>query len=584
MGSVEFRTLDPYQSTRPFNVEPAQFDFMRDGRALDSVMAEGQQRKREMWEPNPQPEFQFRQDPNRPPPTPGFWDSLSAGGKVAGEMYESLPDSDFAKGFLEDDVAFDALGEINKADRSTGGDSFVDFAKESGRNLWSSVKDRSPERLAGNMLSVIPEEAKLALGGAKAALLGGKAALAAKGTGTMMSAVPLARLRSMAQRENLKNPVGVTRMIDYLQTHFDPSMTEDQARTLMQLSKEVPINQSGHWDDVVHGMRGREPRSLVELSRGNVSGGDIDEANETILGVLNRANPDASIITPRRQTPRTGPFKPPAPVVHPDLQTIEDVVQEPVEDLGRAGAGGYGPKRLMAKVNDERIVHKGSPYHQSPVGAGSHFSPAEIAKMPRENAIAEQTSSRLSNAFNKKTPPATAVAEGGIILPFEHGNFSAWHEFPYPEEQAYAQDPEVVKQVAREMVGDTYLKIPDRHPGQFIYDPSRRLFIGVDKGQADLDAIQRGLPLPPGGIYGGFYDKVRRNGVFNQIASQRPDFFTDAAGEIRQIPEAHIRSILDPWVKEAGLNSSESDDLVRNMMQRMHDPNYWSNFHSGHIK
>ena len=192
----QYNSLDPFQSrvpieigqsSRPSGIDFSGFDFKRDGKSIAEALLAGADRRSQLtpnaqWQ-DPVPQApQFRESNFSGYKAPGFWESLAGGGKAVGEMYESLPDNDFAKGFLEDDPYADVIGAGIDADEQTRGGNEWDFAKQMGKNAWDKVSGRSAAELAGTAAATFPliGGTKRLLKGAKAAKVAGEAAEVAR--------------------------------------------------------------------------------------------------------------------------------------------------------------------------------------------------------------------------------------------------------------------------------------------------------------------------------------------------------------------------------------------------------------------
>jgi len=537
---------------------------------MDDALSAGQRRKREMWEPNPRPEFEFKQSPNRPPPTPGFWESLSGGGKALGEMYESLPDSELAKGFLEDDLFGDVAGSAIDADASHGSGNEWDVLKQSGSNLYNRLKDRSPTRLMGSVAGAIPEELKAGLAGGKAALLGGKAALGMKSVGgagaTLAGILPTSGYRQEALR-----------LGDIMNRRFQID-TPELEKLIRHVELAGPDDFLKKFTDTTHQPDAQAKlQQIVDLSDLSHPEEDItDEIARQMALYTNQGMHAGALAPPRRGSfPGLATTEAVTPRSASGMKTKEDVAGGPIIDYGRSGLRGIIQKRMGEGPGGRRILEKGSEL--------GRYGDNSVAGMStgRSESQMESAQTKIMELLHGTTPVAHEIEGGGtaqLFLPH------TYEPFPYRIPNNL-RTPEIANQLAAEQARDIFGAVTDRHTGQFMLDPAARKVVGVDKGFGSLDAFGfQGRLMPPDSVYASMdpYGAIAKTGDLAGMVD--PDTYQRMAALGLSIPEPEWRQVLEPLMEAHGIRQpSRKDAAMRNFMQSIqgmpaHLDKYYRNF------
>jgi hypothetical protein len=503
------RTTDPYQATRPFNVEAAPFDFATQGRELDELLRAGAERKKQRWEA---PEFNFRESPE-------FKLDVDP---ITQRVRE------FKAGAAEDDPIFGLLGSGIEA----SGEDPVDWGVNTVKGF---TKGKSPARIMGSIAGSLPiPEMKAGLLGAKG-VAGGVAALG--------GIVPTSGFRR-----------DILRFGDIANRRLNIDTPE--LEKMMKLTEEAGPSKltNDFLDRILDPDAQKELSDIYDLSDLQAPEADITDEIARRMAIFGNS----------KAPPRRGSFPGLAPTVTPTptggaFKTREEVGGGPIIDYGRFDLGGIMHKSASEGPGGRRYIEKGSDKGYDSYGTGG------MLPEPSRDSARESGQTRIMELLRGDTPVAHRIEGGGTMQTLLPESFEKW---PYGNLQSI-KNPEIANQLAAEQARDIFGAITDRHPGQFMIDPAAKKVVGVDKGFGDIKRYGfSGRLMPPETIYSRTdpYGEIAKGGGLSGLVD--PDTYQRVAQLGLSIPEADWRQVLDPLMDANFLtNRGDKDTAIRNFMQ-----------------
>jgi len=534
-GSFQMRTTDPYQATRPFNVEAEPFDFASQGREFDDLLRAGAERKAQRWEA---PEFNFKQSPE-------FKMDVDP---VTQQVRE------FKQGAAEDDPIFGLLG----SGLESRGEDPVDWGVNTVKN-WT--KGKSPSRVMGSIASSLPVEE------VKAGLLAGKAALGAKGLTSIAGILPTGGYR----RDILKLGDLVNHRLN-----IDTPELEKTMRLAEAAAPEKLV--TGFYDTLANHPAGHSKiQKIVDLADTNAPEADITDEMARQMGLFANQGQHHGAMAPPRQGSFPGLASIEAPVSSGSgHRTVEDVAGGPVVDYGRAGLGGIIDKAHKRSATGG-VLEKGTPRSFDRSGnRGRAVSPSDAEQ--------ESAQTRVMELLRGDTPVAHLTEGGGTTQRFLPESFERW---PYTT-PSHLKTPEIANQIAAEQARDVFGNITDRHIGQFMVDPAAKKVVGVDKGFGSMDRYGfRGLLMPPEHMIGSgidMYEQIAKQGDMAGLVD--PDTYQRMARLGLSIPEADWKRTLEPLMEGNRIyNQADKDTALRNFMQSIQGmPQHLERYYNRFVK
>jgi hypothetical protein len=518
------RTTNPYEATRPFNVEAEPFDFATQGVELETLLGNAAKRKKQRWEA---PEFNFKQSPE-------FKMDVDP---VTQRVRE------FKQGAAEDDPIFGLLG----SGLESRGEDPVDWGVNTVKN-WT--KGKSPARVMGSIASSLPVEE------IKAGLLAGKAALGAKGLTSIAGILPTSGFR----RDILKFGDIANRRLN-----IDTPELERVMKLAEQSGDEKLI---GNFLD-----RFTDPAAQAEME-GLSDLADLKAPEEDITDEMARR---MAIFGNSKAPPRRGSFPGLAKVETPlptggTHKTREEIAGGPLIDYGRFSLTGINPKSV-AEGPTGRWLEKGGVLSRDDYGTLGR--PAE----PASHSAREEAQTKVMELLQGDTPVAHRIEGGGTFQQFLPSSFERW---PYGD-LSHIKNPEIANQLAAEQARDIFGAVTDRHTGQFMVDPAAKKMVGVDKGYGALDRFGfQGHLMPPESIYSPYdpYGEIAKGGKLAGLVD--PDTYQRMAQLGLSIPEADWRRTLEPLMRSS---QADKDTATRNFMQSIQGmPQHLQRYYDTYVK
>jgi hypothetical protein len=544
-GSVQLRSLDPYQSTRPFNVEREPFDFASEGRSVEELLRAGKENQARRWEA---PNFSFRESPEFKLPIDPITQQVNQ----------------FKTGAAEDDVLFDLLGSSSEAIEKTNSWNPLDYASETLKNYGGKLKERGVARSLGSIIPAALEEVKGPL-------------TALKGAAGAAAIIPPDQARKVMAKLGLTS-VGdpeLSKLIKLAEHHHSPDTAglENFTKLLQAGNPEMIRKAGGGHRGGVPQLGFRDLDEILDLSAGGSGGytaAQADELNDFLAGRLGE-------LPPPRQTPRGTGQTNAGPIVRPGLPTIYDVTGSPVTSLGRGRVEGVSSKRILEGEDMRRWMQKGSTWE-----SGTDFYDA-MRKADKNELAQEHAGSLVSNLLTGKTPRAVEVAEGGTLQPWLDLNLKEWDSVSQAERQRLA--PVLAPQVQRAQVADAISQTSDLHGKQFLVDQDTSDLYPMDKAVGDIGYFERsggrGIHIPYDYIYGNLNRGPQ--GIFAPHAD--PNVYQETANKAANWSEQQAREILGPKMRNRGMNSTEQDAYVRKFLQNLQNlPRQFEDYYRASVK
>jgi len=525
------RTTDPYQATRPFNVEAEPFDFASQGRDLEEILRAGAERKAQRWEA---PEFNFKQSPE-------FKMDVDP---VTQQVRE------FKSGAAEDDPIFGLLG----SGLESSGEDPVDWGINTVKN-WT--KGKSPARVMGSIASSLPVEEL------KAGLLAGKAALGAKGLTSIAGIVPTSGFR----RDILRFGDIVNR-----RTNIDTPELEKVMKLAEQSGDDSLITPFLNRITQPYGQN--EINNLVDLSDLHAPEADITDEMARRMAIFGNSK-----APPRRGSfPGLGTPETPLPTggTH---KTREEIAGGPILDYGRFDLSGIMSKGV-GEGPSGRVLEKGGLKSRDDFG-----TPVGYAE-PESSSARESAQTKVMELLGGDTPVAHRIEGGGTLQKFLPESYKSWRDpsvnpFNAP---SHVANPEIANQLAAEQARDTFGAVTDRHTGQFMFDPAAKKVVGVDKGFGRLDRYGFQGRLFPPEIEAqdpiDMYHNIGKSGPLAGLVD--PDTYQRMAALGLSIPEPDWRRTLEPLMSGS---QADRDTQMRNFMQSIQGmPAHLEQYYRDYVK
>jgi len=513
------RTTDPYQATRPFNVESAPFDFASQGRDIGELLGNAEQRKTRRWEA---PNYSFRESPE-------FKLDIDP---ITQQVRQ------FKQGAAEDDPIFGLLG----SGLESSGEDPVDWSINTVKN-WT--KGKSPARVMGSIASSLPvEEVKAGLLGAKG-LAGGVASLGA--------IVPTSGYR----RDILK-------LGDLANRRFQLD-TPDLEKRMKLLEAAAPEGTVTAFTNRLASPTGhKELEEILDLADVQAPEADITDEMARRMAVFGNSRAPAR----RGSFPGLAPVETPRPTGQTH-QTREEIAGGPIVDYGRFNLGGINTKRVGASPSGFWL-EKGGDMSRDDFGTDVRFPE------PARDSARESAQTKIMELLQGDTPVAHQIYGGGTFQQFLPDSFKSWQHRdvnPY-NGPSNVVNPEIANQLAAEQARDIFGGVVDRHTGQFMFDPAAKRVVGVDKGYGSADSYNfKGRLMPPEMQVGtplDMYQAITKSGPMAGLVD--PATYQDMAALGLSIPQSDWQRTLEPLMEANWITSqADKDTALRNYMRSIQD-------------